>query len=300
MARLCVRVLGGLTVVAGGGRVLPIAASCRPVLGYLLTHRQRQVSRAELAETLWAERKGEQARRCLSTALWRLKRSTAATAPLVAFHGVEKVSFNWAAPAWVDSVALELRLAPLLRRKPETLRRDELARLERGARLYRGDYLVGMDQEWAWLERQRLRTLFYDSLYQLMMAHAAVSEWSHVLKWGQRLSREEPLREDVHRLLMLAYLHTGNRAAAIAQYQTCERALSADLGIAPMAETRELFRTLLRDPRPRAAADPPAIAPALENVRRRVGRVRRALAASQQQLDKALDALGAEPPKSIR
>ena len=299
MSRLRVHLLGGLTVVARGGRVLPIAGSCRPVLGYLLTNRQRHVSRVELAETLWSDREGEHARRCLSTALWRLKRSTGTNASLVAFHGADEVSFNWTAPAWVDSVALEMRLAPLLRLKPEALTRRDLGRLEHGAQLYRGDYLIGIDQEWAWLERQRLRNVYCDGLYQLIMAYAAASEWNQVLEWGRRLSREEPLREDVHRHLMVAYTNTGNRASAIAQYRQCQRALAADLGVEPMAETQKLYRDLLRTTTAQTAPEPVA-PPALEKVRRRIGRVRRALAASQRQLDQALDSLGSDPSESNR
>ncbi len=299
MSRLRVEALGGLSVAAPRGRRLPIAGSCRLILGYLLTNRQRRVPRLELAETLWADHKVEQARRCLSTALWRLKRSTGAAADLLAFHGADDVSFNLAT-LWVDSVALELRVAPLVRRKPETLTRDDLARLERGVRLYRGDYLAGMEQEWAWLERQRLRNLYCDGLYKLVAAHALASQWRQVLHWGRCLSGQEPLREDVHRLLMLAHANTGNRASAIAQYRHCERALSEDLGVAPMAETRQLYRELVSKTVSRSATPQPSTAPALDHLRRRINRVRRVLVASQRQLDQALDALAAQALESSR
>jgi DNA-binding SARP family transcriptional activator len=294
MSRLRVHALGGLTVLAGGGRPLPIAGSCRPVLGYLLTHRRRRVPRTELAETLWATRPGQPARRCLSTALWRLNRSTRADVPLLNFDGVDAVSFN--ASTWVDAAALELRLATLLRLPPQTLTRAQLGHLERGVRLYRGDYLIGMDHEWALIERQRLRSLYCDGLYHLILVYAAAARWSDVLNWGQRLSREEPLREDVHRVLMIAYANGGNRAGALAQYRRCEEALAADLGLAPMAETQELARQIAsrstlhfsaREARPQG----------FDSVRRRIRRVSRVLAASQRQLDVALDALGgAQPP----
>jgi hypothetical protein len=48
------------------GPALTIAGSCLPVLGYLIANRQRQVSRIELAETLWADRDGENAVRANS------------------------------------------------------------------------------------------------------------------------------------------------------------------------------------------------------------------------------------------
>jgi DNA-binding SARP family transcriptional activator len=291
MPCLRVQVLGGFTVYRTGDGLVPIASSCRPVLGYLLTHRHRhrRVSRVELAETLWADRDGTRARRCLSTALWRLKKSTGSRPSLLVYQGADEVSFNWEAPAWVDSVAMELRVQPLLRVKPEMLRHEDVARLTRGVRLYRGDYMTGIDDDWACLERQRLRNLYLDGLYHLTLACAAAFDWFCVLKWGRRLSREEPLREDVHRLLMRAYAYTGNRAKAIAQYRECRCVLHDDLGIEPMAETRELFRQLARSAPP--AELPPPAAPELKHAHRCIVRVRRVLASYQQQLDKALDSL---------
>src|SRR5438552_3133742 len=145
MSRLRIRVLGGLTVFAGRSGPLPIAGSCRPVLGYLITHRNRPVSRVELAETLWADHDGDHARHCLSTALWRLKKLTSSGPSLLALQGPDEVSFNWVASAWVDSIALELRVQPLLRLKPDALTHENVGRLQRGVRLYRGDYLRGID-----------------------------------------------------------------------------------------------------------------------------------------------------------
>ena len=300
MSRLRVLVLGGLSVSLGFGPAVGIAGSCRPVVGYLIAHRQRTVSRIELAETLWADHDGDNARRCLSTALWRLKRSTPGPTPLLTFEGPDTVSFNWNAPAWVDAIAMEMRVAPLLRQKPSALTREDLARLERGVRLYRGDYLVGMEQEWAWIERQRLRTLYCDALYHLITAYAAGFDWSHVLEWGRQLNREEPLREDVHRLLMAAYANTGNRASAVAQYRECERQLARELGIEPMAETRELYQQLLfkQGSGTAPAAPPPSTISA--EASRRIRRVRRVLRLSEGQLERALDSLGAGSKDSTK
>ena len=291
MSRFRIQVLGDLTICRTGDGSVPIAGSCWPVLGYLLTHRGRRVSRVELAETLWADHEGFRARRCLSTALWRLKKSTGLGPSLLIYHGADEMSFNWEAPAWVDSVAMEVRVQPLLRTKPVMLTHNDVARLTRAVRLYRGDYMMGIDHEWAWLERQRLRTLYCDGLYHLSLAYAATFDWICVLKWGRRLSREEPLREDVHRLLMRAYVHTGNRAKAIAQYRECRCILNDELGIEPMAETQELFRQLIRSEPPRGEPPSPSAAPAMKHLHRCIMRVRRVLSSYQQQLDKALDSM---------
>jgi DNA-binding SARP family transcriptional activator len=246
MAHVRFQVFGGLSASAGTTGILRIPASCHPMLGYLITHRARRISRTELAETLWCDHSGEHARGCLATALWRLKRATRPGPALLSFHGADEVSLNWTGPIWVDAVALELRVRPLLPIKPAALKPADISRLERGARIYRGDFLKGTDAEWAALERRRLRNLYTDGLYQLTAAHAAASNWAGTLEWGRQLNQEEPLREDVHRLLMLAHAQTGNRAKAVAQYRECERVLAAELGVEPMAETQQLHRQLVR------------------------------------------------------
>jgi DNA-binding SARP family transcriptional activator len=248
MSHLRLHVLGGLAVTDGAAGAVPVPASCHAILGYLITNRRRRVSRTELAETLWFHKGGDQARRCLSTALWRLKRSTGSSPPLLSFRSGDEVSLNWDGPIWVDSVALELRLTRLLRVEPGDLPDAQIRRLQRGLGLYRGDYLHGLDDDWAAPERQRLRNIYVDGLYHLSAAYAAAFKWADALEWGRRANHEEPLREDVHRLLMLAYARNGNRAKAAAQYWQCERVLDSELGVAPMPETQELHRQLLLSP----------------------------------------------------
>jgi DNA-binding SARP family transcriptional activator len=291
MSRLRVRLLGGLAVFARAGRPVPIARSCRSVLGYLIAHRHRCISRVELAETLWPEHDGDRARRCLSTALWRLKKASDSGPPLLAFQGVDQVSFNWGVPLWVDSIALELRVRPLLHLKPDTLRLEAIKRLERGVRLYKGDYLIGVDDEWACLERQRLRNLYFDGLYQLISAYAAMSNWGPVLQWGRRLNQEEPLREDVHRMLMRAYLFTGNRAKAMVQYQQCLNILHGELGVEPMPETQTLYAEFLCSSASSAAPEPLEVATIPAYVDRSIERLRRDLESSRRQLDQAIETL---------
>jgi DNA-binding SARP family transcriptional activator len=85
--------------------------------------------------------------------------------------------------------------------------------------VYGGEFLPQVDDDWALLERQRLRTLYLDSLYQLTAAYAYLNDFARAMTYGRRLSAVEPLREDVHRILMRAYVAMGNRGKAIEQYR---------------------------------------------------------------------------------
>jgi DNA-binding SARP family transcriptional activator len=245
MAFLRVRTFGGLSVAGDGCRDILIPASCRPVLGYMLVHRRRHVSRGELAEALWSTRDGQRARHCLATALWRLRKGFAAAGVRVDVVDRDTIGIERGAHVWVDALAFEARIEPRRTVPPEHLGPADLRRLRHAVRLYRGDYLAGIDSDWASFERQRLRDLYCDGLAQLMLAHGAAAEWRAATTWGRTLCRAEPLREDVHRFLMTTAANAGDRAGAIAQYRQCERILGRELGIEPMPETQALYRRLL-------------------------------------------------------
>jgi hypothetical protein len=90
---------------------------------------------------------------------------------------------------------------------------------------------------------------------------------------------------------MRAHALTGNRAKAIAQYRECQRILRAELGVEPMVETQALYRQLVSSNTPEIAAQPSPIPLPLLRLRRRIARLRRVLASSEQQLDQAIDYL---------
>jgi predicted ATPase len=51
----------------------------------------------------------------------------------------------------------------------------------------------------------------------------------------------DPLHEPAHQVLMATYAHSGQRAAALRQYQACVRILEDELGAQPSAETTALY-----------------------------------------------------------
>jgi DNA-binding SARP family transcriptional activator len=263
MSGLRLRLLGGVSLAlakASSGAPIELAASCRPILSYLVVHRRHAVTRGELADALWPEREDGRARRCLSTALWRLKQSLGGIELIDAPPSAERIALRWTSRLWCDVVAFEHRLAPLVARAPASLDAAELFRLERALTLYRGDLAGDDDSEWTLLERERVRNLYLDALAVLTQALYDRAQWQRALVHGRELARLEPLREDVHRLLMRTHIALGNRAKALEQYRVCVRALASELGVAPMEPTQALYRALSNDAELPAAA--PADAPA--------------------------------------
>jgi DNA-binding SARP family transcriptional activator len=293
MGRLTIRLFGSVEVTAvghDGGFKIP--ASSQPLLSYLLLSKT-SVDRDQLAETLWPDRDGQRARRCLSTAQWRLKQACGQTYDLIVPHGRQRLSFNWSLPHWLDVTAFRRKAAPVRTRKPDQLDRQTLRRLEQAAQVYRDDLLPGLDEDWAIIERERMREESLSVLNALARAYHLRGEPARALPHAQMLVRREPLREDAHRLVMRLYAQMGARAKAIKQYRICEGELGAELGVPPMDETRALFEAIADRG---SAASKPAVArmraarldATLDAARGRLRAVRRLLSRSDAELEESL------------
>jgi DNA-binding SARP family transcriptional activator len=226
-----------LTRCGSGGVALPDISW--PILGCLLAAPNYRTSRGRLAAQLWPNQSDDTARRRFATALWRIRTNLPRPLTLIATHG-DHVVLAADHKLWVDAVAFERRARRALDRPALLENAVARRRLSHALNLYNGDFLADRDHEWIVIERARLRSLYLDAMHALTIAAAQAGAWFEVLASAVKLCAAEPLREDAQRLLIEAYARCGNRGLALQQYRRCEEVLRADLGIAPMPETRAL------------------------------------------------------------
>jgi DNA-binding SARP family transcriptional activator len=86
---------------------------------------------------------------------------------------------------------------------------------------------------------------YADLLAALADAHADAGDHMAGARAARRLVDLDPLNEAAHRRLIAAYARTGRRGHALRQFLACRRALVAELGVEPGAETAELQRRVL-------------------------------------------------------
>lgn len=116
--------------------------------------------------------------------------------------------------------------------------------------LYRGAFLTGFNVPdsaeftyWQTEQREYLRLLAIDT-------HAALAEQleqtdpNSAIQHARDWISLAPLQEAAHRSLMRLLLATGDRPAALQQYETCAHLLHTELQIAPSAETQALHAQL--------------------------------------------------------
>jgi tetratricopeptide (TPR) repeat protein len=128
---------------------------------------------------------------------------------------------------------------------------DSPAALKAAVELYRGEFLEGVMLEgcaefelWVVGERERWRQRETEALEELVAYHGGRGEYEEGLRFGRRLLGLEPWREEAHRAVMRLLAWGGQRAAALAQYEACQRALAEELGVEPAAETTQLYEQI--------------------------------------------------------
>jgi DNA-binding SARP family transcriptional activator len=70
-------------------------------------------------------------------------------------------------------------------------------------------------------------------LYTLVEGYEARGQWEPALAYARRQIELEPWQEEAHRQVMRLLAQSGQRSAALAQYETCRRLLAKELGVQP-------------------------------------------------------------------
>ena len=271
MARLCLSLLGPFQATLDGAPLTGFPSSkVRALLAYLAVESARRRPgtvahpRQVLAGLLWPDYPDRSAHTNLSNALSHLRtllRDRADTggeysSPVRPYLVVDRetVQFNADSDAWVDVLEFEGNLQP---ETQNTKLATPDSQLETCVRLYRGPFLDGFSvkdsppfEQWTLLTRERLQRQALEALEALealgkLSAHwEQRGEYRQALAYAQRQLDLEPWREGAHRQAMRALALSGQRDAALAQYQACVRALKDELDVAPAVETTRLWEQI--------------------------------------------------------
>jgi len=233
---------------ADGAEIDVPRRKCRALLVYLALRAGRPVPRERLALLLWGDASGAKARANLRKTLARLRQ---------ALPGRMQ--------ACLDAGPKQLRLVPEIV-EVDAVRFERCARegtpdaLAEAAALWRGpllDMQAGCGEafdEWLDAERRRLEDLAVGVLNRHLDLQTITGDVDNAVDTARRLLAVDPLQEDVHRKLMRLYVLQDRPGAAVRQYETCRDLLSAELGIEPAHETRQLRDVLMRRSEPAGLA----------------------------------------------
>ncbi|HYQ15749.1 MAG TPA: BTAD domain-containing putative transcriptional regulator [Polyangiaceae bacterium] len=249
IASLRVFLLGGFRIEHDGPE--PEVRSTRAVqalLAFLMLHHDSLHGREELQAIFWPDYHPHQAQRCLSTALWRaravLEPPHVPRGTYLRTDGLGRIGFVYGDGVWADAVEFQRAVETLVRVPAARLEPPQAASLRHAVDHYKAELLAGFDEEWALRERGRLNLLLLRGLEHLVSYHQERGEPAEAFNLAQRVLERDPLRESVHREVMLCHWRMGQRGLAVQHYRACKKLLLSELGVAPSAETQALFAAL--------------------------------------------------------
>ncbi|MCD6555126.1 MAG: AAA family ATPase [Anaerolineae bacterium] len=239
---LQVRLFGSLELVWGSDSLsTSLSARSRSLLAYLVLHHDRPIPRDRLAGLFWPERPDSRARRALSQALWQIR---SALGPAAGRLEAERRSVTFRLHSAdrfdVEEFENQVEKAKGWWQKASTC----IPLLASAVRLYRADLLEECYDDWALLERERLRELYLGALEQLITLHKQQSDYEQALTYAQQLVAADPLRESGHLELMRLYHLLGRPHAALTQFATLHHLLAEELGVSPASSTVALYQDI--------------------------------------------------------
>lgn len=245
-AKLEVNLLGGVSFLLNGRPVQSVPTRAAQALLIYLLHQPQPVARERLVDMFYQTSTPKQGAANLRSTLSRLRKE------LRPFLAISHQTVGIAPDACIaiDSVDFANQAAG--------------GAWEQALALYQGEFLAGFYlreapefEEWALVERERLRLLAVEGLQKLVAARQRQGEHWAALQAVTQLLGIEPLLENAHREKMLLLARTGQRPLALQQYETAVVLFETELGIAVSAETTTLYERLAR-----LAWPPPCVLPA--------------------------------------
>ena len=244
MARLSIQLLGPFQAALDGKPVTDFESNrVRALLAYLVVEADRPHRRERLAGLLWPDWPERSALTNLRNALSNLRKTIGdrkAAVPVLLVDR-ENIQFNSASDCSVDIHTFKALLVP----------DQPIASLEEGVGLYRGPFLEGFGledssqfEEWSEVIREQLQRQCLTAQGQLTEQYEARGDLDKARASAWKQIDLAPWSEEAHRHLMRLLALSGQRGAALAQYEACRRTLEQELGVAPSPDTVALYESI--------------------------------------------------------
>jgi DNA-binding SARP family transcriptional activator len=218
-----VHLLGGPYVTANGRR-LEVPEGSKRLLAFLSLRRGR-VERSYAAGALWPHGEDHRASGNLRSALWRLRGAD------IDIFDTDKWSLSMRAGVLVDVHEIADCASRLI---DDAVLADDLDMTP--ALTGALDLLPGCYDDWAIIERERLRQRVLHALEALSRRLTASGRFASAVEAALAAVEVEPLRESAQRVLFEAHLAEANWVEARRGFVTYRNLLRRELGVEPSTE----------------------------------------------------------------
>src|SRR3990172_4800266 len=256
MAQLAFSFLGSWQVSLHGRPVKGFESNkARALVTYLAIEADRLHYREALAGLLWPDMSTTDALANLRQALANLRKTIGDSAARPPFLCITRttIQFNRTSDYTLDVADFTALLADCDQHPHRHIETCGACarRLQRATDLYRGDFLEGFFlggssafEEWELILREYLRKMALGALAHLAGYYERRGSFDPAQRTLARQIELDPWREEAHQRLMRVLARSGQRSAALAQYNTFRRVLAEELGVEPSGETTALYEQI--------------------------------------------------------
>lgn len=227
-------VLGRPRILLDGQPLVDLVSVKAQALLFYLAVTGKTCSRSAQAGLLWGDLPEESARANLRLTLSKLRKEI----PHHLVTSWQSISFNAQQPHRLDFHEF-LNYS----KNPEQLR-EAMA-------LYRGEFLedfIVQDapefESWMFAERERLRQVALKAGWQLAANAHQRGAYDEGIDAAWKVLSIEPWHEETHQQLMQLLAASGQRSAALAQFDVCRHVLAEELGVEPSQATITLYEEI--------------------------------------------------------
>ena len=217
---------------------------------------QNSHSRDILATMFWSENDQSSARAELRRGLYFINKSLGnqwLETDLESIGLNPELGTSSGAKLWVDVVEFRRKLeqCETHNHPPAETCADCIPILEAVVDLYSDHFMAGFSlpdcpdyDEWQFFQAEELRRLLAGALIKLSSHYSSLGEYEAAISHARRWLNLDPLHEPAHQHLMKLYAGSGQKAAALRQYDICRQVLADELGIQPSEELIQLHERI--------------------------------------------------------
>lgn len=210
----------------------------RGVFAFLLQHRGAFVRKAVLLEHFWPEVHEEKGYMQLYSAVYQIRKSIASSDFNIVIVNQEnsyRLDLN-SVQLDVDEWEKGLKQAPVLTTETLDIHRQLLE-------LYKGDYLEKEEYVWAEGERERLRILWLQHVFEVADYLASDQQYSEAISLYLRVQMIQPFVDKSYFRLMQLYGQLGNFQAVDQQYEQLATMLRDEYDAQPRLIVQEWYQS---------------------------------------------------------
>ena len=253
MPSIKIHLLGTLHITADAETISFARRKSSALLAYL-AFSPTPLARDKAATLLWPDYDQSHARAALRTSISELRNS-----PLGECLEIDRdtIGHKPDCDLWIDVYEFQDLLKQVFRGQAqiqENLLPEHYAALQQAIDLYRDNFLAGftlrdspMFDEWQSYQTDQLHRDVVQALEQLVKGYMSQGEYDQALRYAQRWLSFESFNESIHYTLMNLYTQTGQRIAALRQYEECVRLLDDEMGIEPHSQITDFYEEIKRE-----------------------------------------------------